>query len=682
MSNRPKAIYEPGTLDKTRANLGEIDDEEAMRVAKLLGGEVFTEKSRPIDYSALPKKAYAKRSDAAKNGERIINSNPASSGAPKVASDNLPYIPDKIAQQIDKLMMTSPYKIKPNYGLFNFIRIFNKSGRDKVAPSFIEYLLKTYVAHLDSFAQNVKMIIQLAPATYQLRIPEDPSINMRFLKMVGNWQLRDVKSLYDTLERKSSEVTVPMLVPIVRAMYRPMISLYYLGENRVSKLLHDIFDEISILPGVQKRKMEKLVKETSAEWMYIYERVIRGLYPLLMRMCSTVYSGNSQEFFRSQITNILNFLSMTRFDLLTAEKVQKQETFESESEENDKELAEKLDSLEKPEDAGLPAIDSNAVGAEKAIMGEKDDSVKSGLRLLEQMFPDAGFSRLSELPDMYPYFQPIFEFDDEFALLSPKNPLQITVILMRIVEDVFQGCRNIAFNLDAAPELADDRDSLNDVFGDWAKYREEIFEKRYCSVLNDFTGRALSQPDYSNSQYGKKQLTELLWSSQYNFLPHLKFKQIILERPLNDSPYRSIFLRTDYLRHIFGELAKRIDGGAKTKAVITGVTNPWEPYKFSIQNEVSKRLDVLLGARRKEGTAATNANLIKYALRFVAVLDWWMNNPSSPAYSINPNNNIYRMDEKGAVGYAGEVRKDQNRLFMQAVKDAIAKKQAQAAAKN
>ena len=678
-SNRPKAIYEPGTLDKTRANLGEVDDAEAMRMAKLLGGEVFVEKDRPIDYSAMPKRAYAKKSTAAKNAERVINN--TSSSAPKAPSDNLPYISEKTAQQIDKLMMQSPYKIKPNYGLFNFIRIINKSGRDKISAAFIQYTLKTYVAHLNSFLENVKMIIQLAPATYQLRIPEDQTLTMRFLRLVSNWQLRDVKSLYDTLERKSSEVTLPMLVPITRAMFRPMITLYYLGENRVSHVLHDIFEEISILPGVQKRKLEKLVKETSAEWLYIYERVIRGMYPLLMRMSSTVYVGYP-DFFRSQITNILNFLSLTKFDLLTPEKAPKHEAEEEDKEDDDdEELAKKLDSLETPEEAGLPDIDSKAVGAEKAIMGEKDDSVKSGLRLLEQMFPDAGFSRLSSMPDMYPYFQPIFEFDDAFALLSPKNPLQITIILMRIVEDVFQGCRNINFNLEADPDLADDKDSLNDIFGDWAKYREELFEKRYCETLNDFTGRALSQSEYAHSQYGKKQLSQLLWSAQFNFLPHLKFQQLVLERPINDSPYRSMCLRTDWVRRVFSELAKRIDAGAKTKAVLTGVSNPWEPYKFAIQNEVSKRLDVLLGARRKVDTAATNANLIKYALRFVAVLDWWINNPDSPAYSISPNNNIYRTDEKGAVGYAGEVRNDQNRLFMQAVKDAIAKKQAQAAAK-
>jgi hypothetical protein len=34
---KPKAIYEPGELDKVRKNLGDISPEEAMRVASVLG---------------------------------------------------------------------------------------------------------------------------------------------------------------------------------------------------------------------------------------------------------------------------------------------------------------------------------------------------------------------------------------------------------------------------------------------------------------------------------------------------------------------------------------------------------------------------------------------------------------------------------------------------------------------
>lgn len=48
--------WEPGTLDATRRAIGPIDREEAVRMTKLLGGEILQEKSAPIDYSAFPKK--------------------------------------------------------------------------------------------------------------------------------------------------------------------------------------------------------------------------------------------------------------------------------------------------------------------------------------------------------------------------------------------------------------------------------------------------------------------------------------------------------------------------------------------------------------------------------------------------------------------------------------------------
>ena len=42
--NRPKRTLEPGTLDKTRKNIGPIDANEALFMQKKLGGEVLREK--------------------------------------------------------------------------------------------------------------------------------------------------------------------------------------------------------------------------------------------------------------------------------------------------------------------------------------------------------------------------------------------------------------------------------------------------------------------------------------------------------------------------------------------------------------------------------------------------------------------------------------------------------------
>ena len=89
-------------------------------------------------------------------------------------------------------------------------------------------------------------------------------------------------------------------------------------------------------------------------------------------------------------------------------------------------------------------------------------------------------------------------------------------------------------------------------------------------------------------------------------------------------------------------------------------------------------MDVLLGAKKMTDSAATNANLIKYALMVVAVLDWWVNTPSSPAYSTDPNK-IYRINtEDGAPAFSVTTRTDQNKLFAERVKQNIERQKAAA----
>ena len=100
--------------------------------------------------------------------------------------------------------------------------------------------------------------------------------------------------------------------------------------------------------------------------------------------------------------------------------------------------------------------------------------------------------------------------------------------------------------------------------------------------------------------------------------------------------------------------------------------NPWDKYVFELPNPVSKRIDVLLGAKRDASvSAATNANLIKYTYCIMSVLDWWVNNPSSPAYATDAMK-LYRVNPAdGAPQFSVELRTDQNQLFADGVKKAI-----------
>jgi hypothetical protein len=380
-------------------------------------------------------------------------------------------------------------------------------------------------------------------------------------------------------------------------------------------------------------------------------------------MCGGTYEG-FPTFFTVNTKKILEFLNKTKFDILVIEKQSLQSSEESwKDRESLPDIQEKQGNRKKSE-------------MKKQAQPRNPELVKAGLSLLDTLFPEAGFNALEKMPDLYPYFQPLFEFGDGFNLLSPENPIQVIVVLLRILEDLFHGCRNIEFNFDASEYNPDKTDTISAVINDWSVYREMLFDKKYAATLSDFVNELYTQSDFAYSQYGKKLINTLQWLTQYHFLPHFKFEKLLLERPENDSTYRPLFFRTDFICKSFIEIAKSVDRAGKNKTPVTGVQNPWEHYRFDIPNTVSERLDVLLAAKRTgPNMTATNANLLKYTLCIMAVLDWWINDQGSPAYQANPMK-IYRVSAKdGGPLFSVPLRDDQKKLFAENVQT-IARKRA------
>ena len=90
-------------------------------------------------------------------------------------------------------------------------------------------------------------------------------------------------------------------------------------------------------------------------------------------------------------------------------------------------------------------------------------------------------------------------------------------------------------------------------------------------------------------------------------------------------------------------------------------------------------MDVLLGAKRKDGGKATNHNLLKYTLAASVVLHWWISNKNSPAYN-SSDVPICRIAEDGSPIFSVPDRTDQNALFVQSIKAAAAARASAAAA--
>lgn len=647
-----EADWAPGTLDRTRKAIGQLDPGEAEIMSKKLGGEVMYERSDGSSSSGKSSKGTGRliRQTSSGNSENTSGSDAASSGqrgnGTRRRQEELATVTPKLSSLFDKLMMRDEYGIKPNYGLFNFIKYFQQNGHEQLVPEFCTVTLKHHVENLSGFITVIKTLIQIAPASYKAKIASGNEIKFKFLRMIAGWTMQSVKLAHIELMDLPQPYVVQDLIPYIRAVYKLLIQVYYYGENKIPKLIKEIYtDEVSY-PESPQEKLSSLAKEAITSWLYIQNEIVKKCYPLLMRMCSDTFE-EYPDFFKIKVADILKFVGLHKYDLLLPEKAKAVKTEDSEK---------------KKKTALVP---------EKGV---KDQIVMTGIKLLDQLFPQAGFTQLENHPDMYPYFQPLYHFADGFNVLSPENPMQVTVVLIRILEDFFVGCRNIDFK-PVSTAVSKENDSISSVMDDWSAYRENVFEKLYCDPLNDLVNQIYSQDDYEDSQFGKKLITSLLWQTQWHFLPNFKFDQLILERPQDESKYRPLFLRTDFARSYFTEAVSLCDKVASMRGDVSMISNPWDHYKFDISNEISKRLDTLLGGNNTTATTnANNANLLKYTLCILSVLDWWINNPESPAYSTNPRR-IYRISEEdGKPKFSVPERNDQNKLFAAQIRAALTKK--------
>ncbi len=672
---KTKATYEPGELDRTRRNIGNINREEAEKMTKVLGGEIGYEKSPPIDMSAMPKKrgnGYIRNSspqqeqggqDVPANGFVVVSA--ADSTSSSYSSRGvLPEFSSKDRQQIDKLMMSLDYRIKPNYGIFNFILLWIHS--DKVLSGFITVTLKNYVSYIKSLSADMSALLDCAPETYRHKVETDKDLPYRFCQMIENMPLRELSNLHESLCCHPQDITVQDLIPITRVIYRCVLPLSFLGEERIGELIKIIVGEMSMYSNVKVDRVRTLSENIFSQYKYVTKTIHKGMYPLLMRMCTNTYCPYP-EFFSERISKILPFIDMTKYDLLLPEKMLRpvgtEEQVAEQTSASDNVTAETVS----PHDT---AVQNRPAELSRAHL------IKLGLVMLNRMFPDAGWLRLQDMPDLFPYFQPLYQFEEGFNLLANDNPLQVMVVLLRILEDLFQGCRNIKFDVESNPIMQNAKDNLSDVLNSWSVYREELFDKRYAIKLKEYVNAVYSQKDFAKGQFGKKLMSDILWQTKYYFLPYFDFTQILLEKPANDSPYRALCLRTSFVREILTDIIEQSMKVADVHGLVAGVPDIWEPYRFGIPNVASRRLDVLLGAKRKSANA-NNMSLLKYTLGIVSVLDWWLNDKMSPAYQCAGKIPYRVSPDDGDPLFSVPVRNDQNKVFAHSIRAAAEKKKAE-----
>ena len=78
--------------------------------------------------------------------------------------------------------------------------------------------------------------------------------------MVASWSVQSIKSEYAYLQTLPVVLTTD-LIPIVRAIFKPIVTVYYYGNNKIPKLIKEIYSDETAYPDSPQDKLSALAKE-------------------------------------------------------------------------------------------------------------------------------------------------------------------------------------------------------------------------------------------------------------------------------------------------------------------------------------------------------------------------------------------------------------------------------------
>lgn len=560
--------------------------------------------------------------------------------------ESLPALPDKELLAMNQLMAEKECRIKVP---FTFLR---PDKSDKINPEFVLYTLNDYLGHVQQcIAGTRKMLPVLENAAFYAELEATDPLAAALVQVVHSVDIKALGARLVALQKNPRDVTVTDLISFVKTLFRPLVRVYYLGPSGVSRLYRSLYQCVADkLEPSALDDLKAFTSQTIDEWYYIFNQVFPGMFPLVLRMCSPRAMTMNQLFYANG-SRVLAWLGLKPSDVLIAKKGPR-------------------DGDAVPPPAAEPEVvrEKTPAASEERLSPE----VEKGLAILERLFPEAGWNRLDELPDMCPYFQPILQFQDAFTQLAPDNPLHQTMIMFWILEELFQGLRLIKFEQLEATSARDDIEDIDKILEDWILYQEMIFDKAFASDLKEYTHQIYTQPDYNKNPYGRKLLSNMYTLIKHMFLPWFNIQMYGTVKAQKDDRLPPFFARVSRLRRLLARYHSAIESAPpgselNPEGSVPGVLNPWAIYKFDISNPVSRRLDAICGG--KHSKTRTNALLIEYTLAILEVLNWWVNDRKSYAYRYPPDY-LYRVIEPGSAVPAFGVtsRTDVDAIFMKSLK--------------
>jgi hypothetical protein len=694
MAKKGNAIYAPGELNRVRNKLGVDDPAEAKRMAQMLGGEVGTERNDDSNTIKKDKKS-ASIGKGKKAGRRVdIAESDEESSISKSKSKNTvfpgddPSVPSKLSYRervkIDQYSGQLAFEIKNSIQVIQSIFSFFKEPVDYVNPRFITLRLNEYYAKIERLVTATRNLFPKGNNKRDKQLKMASPFVYKILDVLRSWNIEQIAVDIAELQARPRSVIATNCAEVLRYIYKPIFILDELNIENIKIAFKLIYKILYIESPIEaKDKYQIIIRNIISSLMDIRKTVQFGLYPLLMKLISDRYIPY-ERFFVERRRRYMAFLIVTESEQLKSTDLAPQqidnldvETLQKNLSEDDSETDETVEAAvsdgQPPEEGVEEDPDDPKANERKS----KEDALKADQKALERgritletLFPKAGWDKLEECPDIYPYFANLYSMKHGYELIAASDPIQQVAVLMHILDDLFIGLRYISFGAvrGADGAMVSVHDELSEIINNWRRYIEDSFSKDYLPRLSEYCRMLENSEESRTSPYARKTMNELHWIKRLYFLPYYKFESMG-PPPFPKQDIIPVYSLVRKIRKMLTAVALGIEQGVRSsesspKAQCEGINNPWDNYNFQVPNPVSKRLDLLLTPERKN-----NATLIFFTLSAVTVLDQIINNDNSWAYGNRPGPLFRSVKNEGITPVFGVDEKlNADQIFKESLK--------------
>jgi len=281
---------------------------------------------------------------------------------------------------------------------------------------------------------------------------------------------------------------------------------------------------------------------------------------------------------------------------------------------------------------------------------------------MDKLFPEAGWLKPEDSPDLYPYFNQLYPLPRGSDLIAPTDPLIQIICFNQALNDLFHGLRSITYGVSKDGESFDLNRAINEILNDWTQPVDEIVAKAYLPLLSEYCRLIETERESQNSAYAAKREADLIWYKKKYFLPYLSGTALSSIQNPRDKDVKLLHKQAKALKGYLSMIAQDIDRSVKARKETSGgpvtaqsvtcstIDNPFDLATFEVENAVSRRLRLIL---KREGPAPkrlTNAALIYFGLSILEAFDFFLSDQRSWAYRERRGLPYRALDSKDRVG--------------------------------